>query len=667
MATLGDIRVQYPQYRDMSDGQIADALYARFYADLPRAEFNAKIGFDPLDEEARANLTAMKGDLRPARPGDEISRDTVLPFRETMGPDGRPQREFAVPGLIMEPVRAAERLFTQGTAPGPVPMSQAPREIGEQFVGDVMAAGSAAIPATRVPSVTTATAPLVARLQAADDAFGPRVSGPAHLDAALGRDAPPAPAPQRPVLGGSPRDDLMAAAERQGITLPVALASDSHLTRGTAGVIKESPLGGTPIVSAMRQALDQIEQRRQQQIDSLGGASAAGAGQTARDQIADWISTRSKAEAGNIYAVLDAITERSGKVPLTSLRGVLGDIEARASGMKMEPPPIVQRFRAAADDADGLTFDQLRDLRTQVGLMREGQKIGPQAGIDDAALGQIYGALTEDMERSVREAGRTVGRENAPKRYGEARRERVAEAMGEKADAYRQAADERFRLEIADKREALRKIVGNEGDATPEAIVQRVRNYASGSGVADLGRLQSIMSVLDESAKNELRSAILAQIGETKDGFSPAKFRTEMGPSKFSPAGRQLLFGPELNQVLDDIGTISQRFEQVAKLGNPSGTGRFVAFGGLGTAAGASVMAGTALPVLAAAAGIVGTYALARMLARPATARAVKQFAQDYSQAHLTKNEKALQAAIATLREAGRAGWQQGLGDEVRP
>ncbi len=679
MTTLADIRQKYPQYGDMSDGQLADALHEKFYSDMPRPEFDAKIGFDPLADEARQNLTAMKGDLRPARPGDEISRDTVLPFRETMGPDGKPVREFAVPGLIMEPVRAAERLFTRGTAPGAVPMHQAPREIGEQFIGDVMAAGSAAIPATRVPSVTTATGPLLNRLATADEAFGPRISGPAHLDAALGRDAPPAPVATRPVLGGSPRDELLAAAERQGIELPAALASDSHLVRGTAGVIKESPLGGTPIVNAMRQALDQIEQRRQQQIDRLGGASAAGAGQTARDQIADWINNRSRAEAESIYAMVDVVADLSTPVPLQALRDTLSAIEARARGMRQETPAIVQRFRAAADDPVGLDYDRIKDLRTQVGLMREGQKIGPQAGIDDAALGQIYGALTDDMARSIREAGKQMARENMRdpaqrralrdirgiSRVTKTVEDSHIENTARMADDWRIAADERFESEIASKRDALRKIVGKEGDATPEAIVQRVRNYASARGSADIGRLQSVMGVLDESGKNEMRAAILAQIGETKDGFSPAVFRTEMG--KFSPAGRQLLFGPELTQVLDDIGTISQRFEQVAKLGNPSGTGRVVAFGGLGTAAGASVAAGTAIPILAAAAGIVGTYALARMLARPATARAVKDFAERYSQASLTRNEAAMQAATAALREAGRAIPQQALGEDRRP
>jgi hypothetical protein len=44
MATLGDIRASYPQYGDLSDEQLADGLYRKFYSDMPRDEFNAKIG-----------------------------------------------------------------------------------------------------------------------------------------------------------------------------------------------------------------------------------------------------------------------------------------------------------------------------------------------------------------------------------------------------------------------------------------------------------------------------------------------------------------------------------------------------------------------------------------------------------------------------------------------
>lgn len=44
MASLAEIRAKYPQYGDMSDGQLADALHRKFYADMPRGEFDAKVG-----------------------------------------------------------------------------------------------------------------------------------------------------------------------------------------------------------------------------------------------------------------------------------------------------------------------------------------------------------------------------------------------------------------------------------------------------------------------------------------------------------------------------------------------------------------------------------------------------------------------------------------------
>jgi hypothetical protein len=54
MATIAEIRSQYPQYQDMSDKALADALYTKFYSDLPRADFDTKVG---LTAE-RANVGA---------------------------------------------------------------------------------------------------------------------------------------------------------------------------------------------------------------------------------------------------------------------------------------------------------------------------------------------------------------------------------------------------------------------------------------------------------------------------------------------------------------------------------------------------------------------------------------------------------------------------------
>lgn len=53
MASIAEIRAKYPQYQDMSDRQLADALYAKSYSDMPRADFDRKVG---LMAEAPANF-----------------------------------------------------------------------------------------------------------------------------------------------------------------------------------------------------------------------------------------------------------------------------------------------------------------------------------------------------------------------------------------------------------------------------------------------------------------------------------------------------------------------------------------------------------------------------------------------------------------------------------
>ena len=41
---LERFKAKYPEYKDMSDADLANALYAKFYSDMPRATFDAKIG-----------------------------------------------------------------------------------------------------------------------------------------------------------------------------------------------------------------------------------------------------------------------------------------------------------------------------------------------------------------------------------------------------------------------------------------------------------------------------------------------------------------------------------------------------------------------------------------------------------------------------------------------
>jgi hypothetical protein len=62
MPTIAEIRQQYPQYSDMSDTQLADALHSKFYADMPREQFDAKVGLTtkPAEEKPSGVMDFFK-------------------------------------------------------------------------------------------------------------------------------------------------------------------------------------------------------------------------------------------------------------------------------------------------------------------------------------------------------------------------------------------------------------------------------------------------------------------------------------------------------------------------------------------------------------------------------------------------------------------------------
>lgn len=52
MAGLADFRAQHPEYNDMSDTDLSNALYTKFYSDIPRDQFDAKMGASkPLTDQ----------------------------------------------------------------------------------------------------------------------------------------------------------------------------------------------------------------------------------------------------------------------------------------------------------------------------------------------------------------------------------------------------------------------------------------------------------------------------------------------------------------------------------------------------------------------------------------------------------------------------------------
>lgn len=56
---ITDFRKKYPQYADLSDEELADRLYRKFYSDLPRPEYDRRIGFS-----RQPQMTGSAPDIR---------------------------------------------------------------------------------------------------------------------------------------------------------------------------------------------------------------------------------------------------------------------------------------------------------------------------------------------------------------------------------------------------------------------------------------------------------------------------------------------------------------------------------------------------------------------------------------------------------------------------
>ncbi|QDM27506.1 hypothetical protein FNL56_16295 [Tardiphaga sp. vice304] len=61
MPTIAEIRQQFPDYADMSDSALADALHKKFYSDIPKSDFEAKVGIKPAEPDVGRGTAIGRG------------------------------------------------------------------------------------------------------------------------------------------------------------------------------------------------------------------------------------------------------------------------------------------------------------------------------------------------------------------------------------------------------------------------------------------------------------------------------------------------------------------------------------------------------------------------------------------------------------------------------
>lgn len=415
----------------------------------------------------------------------------------------------------------------------------------------------------------------------------------------VGARAPNLPAP--PVL--TPRDEIAAASERLKVPVPLAGATDSLIAQRIGAAAKEIPIVGDPLVKASRRSIEGLGDAAEGVSAQYGSGNVLTAGDAAKTAISDWITGKSKHVLDNLYTKVDGLVDQTATRGLHETQGKVSDILARriASG-ENSLGKAVDIVSDAITRPGGLTYQGTKDLRTRIGSYLDGS-ILPEAGTSMPELRQLYGSLTKDLRGAVLDHGGA----DALTAFDKANR--VAEL-------------------VAGRREALAKIIGKDASMAPEGVLDRLAQMASTKSSADITRLSQARKAIGPAAWDEVASAVISRIGRAPNGeFSPDRFVTAFG--KLSDGGKQAIFGStgrgDLVQSLDDIATISKRAQQIARFGNPSGTGRTAS---LLTGAGAA----WAAPVTTLATIFSGNI-MARALARPITARATAAWSRAYQRA----------------------------------
>ncbi|WP_322884255.1 hypothetical protein U8C35_07815 [Sinorhizobium medicae] len=355
MPTIAEIRQKYPQYQDLPDAALADALHKKFYSDMPAEEFNAKIGLGPASPQPAG-----------ASP-DQWERATVLPLAKN-----RQTGEIApaVPGIITGALESAADAIT---APyraytGDLQVTDDAGNITPEAIGEGMNAAlwvSPASPASRLAGSTKAVSrPKPEGLQVAE------------------------------------------AAERLGVDVPRAAVSDSMVVQQAGKNLTSVPIGGVPLRKASETAISQLDDAALRVQQGYGSGSVASAGSAAREGITTHAKEVLPGKVGARYDAVDRLVTPNVVTPLSETSRVAAEILARRENAKIAGNSrAVQLVRRAVEAKDGLNYEGIKNLRTAIGEFVEDPAKIAASGVSEKEIKSIYGALTADLRTSVQRSG----------------------------------------------------------------------------------------------------------------------------------------------------------------------------------------------------------------------------------------------------------------------
>lgn len=423
------------------------------------------------------------------------------------------------------------------------------------------------------------------------------------------------------------------AAQRAGVELPYFAATPSQAPKMLATSLRAVPIGAEPIFERSQAALEQIGKAAEDVAQRTGGKGAYEAGAIAKSGIANWIERTSADSLDRAYTAVDRAVNPNVKTPTSSLATTLQQMEARNAAAGLPGvSPAMDMVMAAATDPAGLTFSGMRRLRSAVGE-KLGSGILP-ADISGVELKQIYAALSDDLKSAAQNAGGARG-----------------------LSAFNRANN--YARLINERREQMAKIIGSAGDISPESVLGRIEKMAFGGTRGDIEKLNAARKIMPRPEWENVSSGIISRLGRDVSGdFSPERFITAY--DKMSESGRDALFGARNSPVrrsLEDIRTLSDRFKELNKYANPSGTARNLE--------GLQIIFTMMAHPYVAAGQIAYSAALSRILSNPLTAQKAAKLQRDYVNiVSRPLSPDAKQMALQNLYQAYERDVHESLGEE---
>jgi hypothetical protein len=574
MTKLEEFRMKFPQYGDLDDATLAGALHKKFYGSTPEADFNAKIGL-------AAPAPAVE---------QGFDRATILPLGKDKATG---EISMAVPGLLKGLFESGVQAFT---APG------------RAMSGELQVMGPDGV----TPEAIQEGLNFAGWASPASPASG--------LSKAVSKVTLP------PQLGEGQQAAL--AAQRLGVDLPRAAASDRTAVQQMGKALTNVPIGGTPLRKASETALNQLDDAAMRVQQGFGAGDVAKAGALARQGVKDYSAETLDDLVTKKYGVVDSLVDEGVTVPLTKTRALAARILQDRKGAALPAEgPAIGIVKEAIARPEGLNYYGIKRLRTDVGAMLKNPQLAPQ-GTSNDELKALYGSLSDDLKTAAKVAG------------------------GDKGLAAFEEANTFAAKTIAEQK-VLDKIIGPQSD---EGLFSSIQAMAGSNSRANIQSLMRVRKAVSPETWNEISSAVISKMGRDPDGnFTPDRFLTAYG--KLSENGKTLLFkggaNKELANSLDDIATVSRRFKQLNQFANPSGTAQNLI--------GGAIPLGLWVEPTSLISSIASSRVLSTVMAKPTSAKKLAEWAKAYEKAAVTptpanSNMLGVRAKVLALAVANDAG-----------